>query len=193
VIPRWEWRTFGREFGEGEERLSALEGARVVEGRETYILPPMDGVNVKIRGGALDIKLLRAVNESRLERWEPVFKAPFPLSHDEVARLFSTLRLPEEPVPHGEYDEERFLSEVIAGVPALRAVPVTKKRFGHVLRGAALEWADLVVDGHPVRTVCVEHEDAALVSSLVREFGFERFENLNYIRAIRKIVEGERV
>lgn len=191
MIPRWEWRTFGREFGEGEKRLAALESARVVEGRETYILPPADGVNVKIRGGALDIKLLRAVNDGRLEQWEPVFKAPFPLDHDEIGRVFSTLRLPERAVDHGEYDEERFLSEVIAGAPALRAVSVTKKRHGYVMRGATLERADLVVDGRAVRTVCVEHEDSDLVSSLVRELGFERFENLNYIRAIRRIVEGE--
>ena len=38
IVPRWEWRTFGDEFGAAEERFAALEPERIQESDELYLL-----------------------------------------------------------------------------------------------------------------------------------------------------------
>jgi len=38
IIPRWEWRTFGKEFGVAEENIKAHECTREIESSEVYIL-----------------------------------------------------------------------------------------------------------------------------------------------------------
>lgn len=191
AIPRWEWRTFGTQFGEGEKKLARLDCSRVIEGEEIYILALPGSVNVKIRNGTLDIKELRAVNADKLEQWEPVFKETFPLDTSAVRAVFCRWQLPAPEMAEREYSCEEFLTDLIEPVDSLQTVPVTKKRYGYQLSGAILERADLVIDGRAIRTVCVEHHDPDLVLNLVRDFGFERYKNRNYVAAIRGILEGE--
>ena len=38
ITPRWEWRTFGLEFGEGERAFAALTPERVQESDEIYLV-----------------------------------------------------------------------------------------------------------------------------------------------------------
>ena len=38
IVPRWEWRTFGDDFGAADERFAALEPERVQESDELYLL-----------------------------------------------------------------------------------------------------------------------------------------------------------
>jgi len=74
--PRWEWRSFGRCFGEAEARLAKLTPGGVQESDEIYLLSGA-GDNVKVRDALMDIKVLREVNSDGLEQWTPVMKAPF--------------------------------------------------------------------------------------------------------------------
>jgi exopolyphosphatase / guanosine-5'-triphosphate,3'-diphosphate pyrophosphatase len=80
IVPRWEWRTFGRDFGQAEDTIEAMEPSGVAESDELYVLSP-DGENVKVRDGLLDIKALREADRAGLQRWEPVLKAEFPGRH----------------------------------------------------------------------------------------------------------------
>jgi hypothetical protein len=48
ITPRWEWRSFGRRFGEAESRLAALTPTGVQERDEVYLLSGA-GDNVKVR------------------------------------------------------------------------------------------------------------------------------------------------
>ena len=77
IIPRWEWRSFGRCFGEAEARLAALTPEGVQESDEVYLLSGAGG-NVKVRADLMDIKMLQQVNADGLEQWTPVMKAGFP-------------------------------------------------------------------------------------------------------------------
>jgi exopolyphosphatase/guanosine-5'-triphosphate,3'-diphosphate pyrophosphatase len=79
ITPRWEWRTFGSDFGEVEARLRASSSGRR-HSAETYVVSGDLGINAKIRDGALDIKVLQEVDRHGLELWLPVVKAPFPLT-----------------------------------------------------------------------------------------------------------------
>ncbi len=163
----------------------------MLEGSESYLISPLEGVNVKIRNETLDIKLLRAVNDNRLEQWEPVFKKAFPLDVHAIREVYSRWALAGPESAEGEYSSHRFFSELVEPEDSLCSVSVQKKRRGYQLSGASLELTDLIINGIATKTVCVEHADAALVASLIRDFQFDHFENMNYVTAIRRIVEGE--
>jgi exopolyphosphatase/guanosine-5'-triphosphate,3'-diphosphate pyrophosphatase len=93
ITPRWEWRSFGRRFGQAEQRLAGLTPSGVQESDELYLLSGAGG-NVKIRDALMDIKVLREVNADGLEQWTPVMKAGFPLPAAEAAKVVEALGLP---------------------------------------------------------------------------------------------------
>ncbi len=96
IIPRWEWRTFGQHFGAAEAAFAALTPSPVHESDELYLLPPDAGAaadSVKIRDDLMDVKTLREVAASGLERWEPVLKVGFPLAGADVERVCDALHL----------------------------------------------------------------------------------------------------
>ncbi len=71
IILRWEWRTFGEQFGEADARFAALTEERVQQSEEVYLVATASEANVKIRDGLLDIKLLERVDSNGLEQWRP--------------------------------------------------------------------------------------------------------------------------
>ena len=73
IVPRWEWRWFGRRFGPAEARLAALTPGAVQESRETYLLSGT-GDNVKVRDALMDVKVLRETRPDGLEQWTPIMK-----------------------------------------------------------------------------------------------------------------------
>ena len=92
ILPRWEWRTFGRRFGAAENAFAAMTSTGVQESDELYLISA-DGDTVKVRDGLMDIKRLREVDADGLQRWEPVLKADFPISTIDVASVFEALTL----------------------------------------------------------------------------------------------------
>lgn len=80
IAARWEWRTFGGQFGEAEGRFAALSPERVQESDELYVLSLKSDASVKIREGLIDVKLLERVYVDGLEQWKPAIKEAFPLS-----------------------------------------------------------------------------------------------------------------
>ena len=79
IIPRWEWRTFGTDFGAADATFAALEPEKIQESDEIYLLSPGTDANVKIRAGLMDIKTLEQIDEAGLEQWRPAMKETFPL------------------------------------------------------------------------------------------------------------------
>ena len=78
VAARWEWRTFGGQFGEAEARFAARSPERIQESDELYLLSLKSDASVKIRDGLIDVKLLERVNADGLEQWQPAIKAGLP-------------------------------------------------------------------------------------------------------------------
>jgi len=72
--------------------------------------------------------------------------------------------------------------------PDLKTVAVEKERHGFLINGCIVEVADLKFDGRPTRTVAVEMEDPAVVIQTVRELGLDGFENINYLKALKRFV-----
>jgi hypothetical protein len=55
-----------------------------------------------------------------------------------------------------------------------------------MINGCIVEMADLKFDGKPVRTVAVEMEDPGQVMATVKELQLVQFENVNYLKALKR-------
>ncbi len=187
-VPRWEWRAFGRNFGPAEEASAAWTPERVQESDEIYLVSP-GGENVKVRDDLLEIKTLLEVNDDGLQRWEPVMKAPFPLSADVAARVFEALDQPVPAFTADAYPLEKFLTELVEPDVFAMAVRVHKRRIKYTTDGCTAEISELQAEGRQRRTVAIESEDAGAVIAAVRDVGLGGWANTSYPKDLRRIVD----
>ena len=186
VIPRWEWRTFGESFGEAEGRIRSSGEPTNRSRSETYILSFDSPNNTRIHDGLMAIKRLIDVDANSLEKWNPVLKAGFPLGAADLARVFAAWAVGAPALIRPSYAVGEFLTDVVARHQRLKAVAVEKQRHGFTVDDCIVEIADLKFDGVQARTVAVEHVDPALVIATVRRLGLGSFQNVNYIKALKR-------
>ncbi len=146
ITPRWEWRSFGRRFGEAEGRLAQLAPSGVQESDEIYLLSPAGG-NVKIRDALMDIKVLQEVIADGLEQWTPIMKAGFPLPAAEAVKVLDALQLPVPTPLQASYTLDEFIGQVAAPGGAIRVVKVHKRRTRYTLGGCMAELSAVVANG----------------------------------------------
>ncbi|MCL2215749.1 MAG: hypothetical protein FWB91_01885 [Defluviitaleaceae bacterium] len=189
IIPRWEWRTFGQEFGEAEEKINRHEKGGFKKSEEKYILSKASNENVKIRDDLIDIKTLKQVNGDKLEQWYPAMKEGCPISKEKLEVLFRDffkVTIPE--FKRDIYTYTEFLEELVIPCEQLCIVDVYKERQAYEINNATVEIAETKFNGVPMRTICVEHTDPANVIATVRELSLAGFENINYINAMKTAV-----
>jgi exopolyphosphatase/guanosine-5'-triphosphate,3'-diphosphate pyrophosphatase len=75
VVPRWEWRTFGEDFGPAEAQFAALTPENLQESDEIYVISTRGDASVKVRDALMDVKHLEKVNDDGLEQWITVLKS----------------------------------------------------------------------------------------------------------------------
>jgi exopolyphosphatase/guanosine-5'-triphosphate,3'-diphosphate pyrophosphatase len=189
IIPRWEWRTFGHRFGAADVVFRALTPTGIQESDELYLLSGA-GDNVKVRDDLMDIKVLKEVNADGLEQWTPVMKVGFPIPAADAARGFEALRQPVPEMTRDGYTLDQFREELVAGHPVLRTVNVHKRRVRYKVGGCTSEVTDIVADGHEIRTIAIESEDAEAVIAAVRSVGLADYVNTSYPRALADLIEG---
>ena len=189
IIPRWEWRTFGQDFGEAESRIREHEAGNFKRSEEKYILSAKSDENTKIRDDLMDIKSLQQVNGDKLEQWYPTMKENFPMPKEKLEVLFRDFfKVPVPAFQRDKYTYAEFLEELVRPCEALQVVDVYKERLIFVINMAIVEIAETRFNGIPLRTVCIEHADPDNVMKTVRQLGLEGFENINYIRAMKRTV-----
>ena len=188
IIPRWEWRTFGRPPAAAQAVFDAADASPVAESDETYLLGPLPDANVKVRDDLLDIKVLREVDEDGLERWEPVLKRPFPLSPAEVDEAWRTIGLPG---PSGAEAPSTFadLVALLEGSGQVRAVAVHKRRLRYTIGGCMAERSELTADGRTSTTVAVESTDARAVVAAVASLSLADYRNIDYQEGLAELLE----
>ena len=192
IVPRWEWRAFGRSFGAAEDALVPITPERTEEGDEIYLVSGASA-NVKVRDDLMDIKILREVNAEGLERWEPVMKQGFPLAAKYVSEVLEALDVTAPKLPRATYTLDVFLNELIRPNDLARVVSVHKRRNRFTVAGCMAELADVVADGRPTRTFAIESEDAAAVIAAVRAIGLDGYVNTSYPRGLVALIDGEPV
>ena len=189
IIARWEWRTFGKtSFGESEALIRGRGEAQVRKSGEIYILSTRSMNNTKVRDDLMDIKTLKAVNADKLEQWNPILKAAFPLKVDVLPEVFAAFAVPLPVLARQDYTLEQYVDELVKPRPELRVVKVEKERHGFMIDGCIAEIAEVTFDGIPFRTVSVEHADPKLVMDTVRALKLDHLENINYLRAMKNAV-----
>jgi exopolyphosphatase/guanosine-5'-triphosphate,3'-diphosphate pyrophosphatase len=187
VVPRWEWRTFGRSFGAPEETLGALPPEHVEESDELYLLSNALDENVKLRDGLLDVKHLEQVNADGLEQWLPVMKASFPLAAADVTSVLQRLAVSAAPLGRDVYTLDELLAELVLPSRELAAVHVHKRRRHYTIWGCMAELTDLRTDVGETRTVAVESEDAGRVIATVRDLGLASSANTSFPRGLEAL------
>jgi exopolyphosphatase/guanosine-5'-triphosphate,3'-diphosphate pyrophosphatase len=187
IVPRWEWRTFGTEFGAADEAVAALEPELTQESDETYLLSPGTDAAVKIRAGLMDVKELEHVDEAGLEQWRPAMKETFPLPRGEAERVCAALGVIAPPADAYEYSLDEFLALLAAPERGVRAVAVHKRRLHYTLGGCMTEVTDVVAEGRQIRTIALESEAAERVAATVREFGLAGRGNTSYPRWLKSV------
>lgn len=186
IIARWEWRTFGSDFGEAEARIAEHPVTRELESSEVYILSARSGDNTKIRDALMDIKTLQRVNDDGLEQWIPVMKEGFPIAVDVLRRVYGHWNVEVPDLNELTYSYEQFLGELVSVHPDLTAVDVFKNRTGYMIDDCIVEIANLRFNETAIRTIAVEMADPDLVMKTVNSLGLGGFENINYVDALKR-------
>jgi exopolyphosphatase/guanosine-5'-triphosphate,3'-diphosphate pyrophosphatase len=188
IVPRWEWRTFGEDFGPAEERFAALVPERVQESDEVYLLSPAADASVKVRGGSMDVKRLERVDEDGLERWRPVLAASFPLTAADVAFVLGALGATVPALERAEFSLDELLDELVRPRADLVALPLHKRRVHYTVDGCMAEVAEIRTGDAATRTVAVESTDPALVIAAVRGLGLGSRPNVSVPRGLAALV-----
>ncbi len=190
IVPRWEWRSFGRRFGEAESRLAKLTPSGVQDSDEIYLLSRAGG-NVKVRDALMDIKVKREVNADGLEQWTPVMKAGFPLPSIEVAKVLKALDLPVSEPLRNSYTLDQLLEQFASPNSGVRVVKVHKRRTRYTVDGCMAEISDVTANGKFTRTIAVESTDAAGVIRVVTGLGLSGYTNSCYPRGLAALIDDE--
>ena len=190
IMPRWEWRSFGRRFPSAEERLARLTPSGVQESDEVYLLSA-SGDNVKVRDALMDVKVLQETNADGLEQWTPVMKAGFPLSATDTAKVLGALHRSVPGSLGDSYTLDAFLEAFAGRDSGIRVVRVHKRRVRYTIDGCMAELSDILAEGKPTRTIAVESEDAAAVVRAVAGLGLGGYVNVSYPRALLDLLDDE--
>jgi exopolyphosphatase/guanosine-5'-triphosphate,3'-diphosphate pyrophosphatase len=188
IVPRWEWRAFGDDFGDAEARLADPGPERVEESDELYLLSARSDASVKVREGQMDVKRLEAVNDDGLEQWRPVLKAPFPLSRAQVEEVLDVLGCADLELERDEYPLEALRDEVVAPSPDLQTAEVHKRREHYTVGGCLAERSEIGTAAATTQTIAVESEDAGRVIAAVRELGLDDRRNVSLPRELKTLL-----
>ena len=188
IVPRWEWRTFGDRFRKADAVFARFQPTQVQDSEELYLLAK-GANNVKIRDDLMDIKVLREVDANGLERWEPIMKASFPLSPDDVRTVMGALNLPiPEPAMPLTKDAFRYILRT-TGDGVVRPVTVRKHRIRYRVGEGMAERSEVHAAGRSRWTIAVESPDAAAVYRAVEILGFADYLNMSYEVGLADILD----
>ncbi len=190
IKPRYECRAFAQSLGIVEEnirRLSPMTQYR--ESLEIYIMSAgNDENNTKIRNELMDIKVLVSRDQG-LEQWNPRMKGKFPMTAQSIAEeIFPAFGVTTPALQRDTYTLKQFLQEIIEPHRQLAAVNVFKQRYGFEIQGCTAEIAEVYINGARIRTACLESEDKNAVLAAVENIALDKFDNVNYLLAIKRVI-----
>ena len=190
--PRFEFRTFGRDFTDAAflmTRLSVPVPEKVWERTsiETYIISRTNDVNnTKIRDGKMDIKTF--VQEvDGLEQWNPLMKGKFPMKAEILEKeVFPAFMVDMPSLDKDIYTLEEFM-DMVSSNPNLQAITVEKERFGYMINDTICEYANVWINGAMVVTVNSESTELDDIKKTITDLGLDGVENINYLQAAKRV------
>jgi len=191
--PRFEFRTFGKNFTEAVQRMRLLsvpvpEKVKERYSEEIYLVSEKNDIsNIKIRDRKIDIKtLVQCING--LEQWQPLFKADFPVTREILEKqIFPAFQTIMPVYINAQYSMNGFV-DMISNQPGIQAIDVHKHRFGYVVNGTICEVASVIINGVRVSTISSESTEVDDIKKTIIELGLSDVENINYTQAIKRII-----
>lgn len=191
--PRFEFRTFGREFDEASFRMGRLSGfvpEKLWERRseEIYIVSATnDKNNTKIRNGKMDIKTF-ITEKDGLEQWNPLMKGEFPISKEILEKeVFPAFAVEMPALTKDSYSLGEFLVMVRAN-SSIKAVRVEKQRYGYMVNDTICEVGNVWINGAKLVTINSESTVLADILKTMKDVGIDKFENINYLQAVKRVI-----
>lgn len=187
IRPRFEFRVWGEHVDDAAASLrrSTNPLGPVLRSTEMYVVAlTRADVNAKIRGGLMDIKVLRAIVDG-CEQWFPWTKAEFPLAAALIEVWFPRLGVSGLVPARRTYDFDQFINELVRAEWALRAVAVDKVRNRFGVDGCLADLAHVVAEGRELQTLAIESIDLDALVALRRRLGLEGLANVNYPAALK--------
>jgi hypothetical protein len=178
--PRYEFRVFGERLEATRDILANLGTPLSVEKRiDIYVVAPDRlKASLKLREGALDLKLLRG-RFGPLELWEPADRATLPLQAEAVRRRFFDRADLELELPDTLVTAEILLDQLSTTL-GFKAIQVSKSRQQFRLGDAFGEFTEIRADRRPAQTVAVEGEAALDVVATIERLGLAGRCNRSY-------------
>jgi hypothetical protein len=189
--PRAEFRVFGHGIvdlvqARMWEAHAVLRGVRKMPA-EIYLLSTLsDDIIVKVRDDLLDIKVRAGTTPEGYEIYQPQGKFPFPLGREELARALLALKAPIDLV--GDAFPVEALIAIAMRQVELTPVTVEKTRHGFTVEDVICEYAEVRFNGALMESACCECENHAAMVTVVGMLGLTGFENVNYVKAAKRIV-----
>ncbi len=190
--PRFEFRTFGRDFEEAAFLMARLsvpvpKKVWIRTSQEIYIVSKTNDINnTKIREGKMDIKtFIRDVDG--LEQWNPLMKGEFPMKSELLKKnVFPAFQVELPELEKEEYSLAEFLA-IVKNHPDLQAVAVEKERYGYMVNDTICEYAHVWINGAMTSTVNSESTEIDDIKKTMKDLGLEGEENINYLQAVKRI------
>ena len=191
--PRFEFRSFGKDFNKQAERMARLsisiqEKFLVRHSQETYIMSRRNDINnTKIRDGKIDIKTYVQTVDA-LEQWNPLMKVEFPISaHYLKSEIFPAFQIEIPILEKIQYTIDEFMA-MINEHPDLQAVSVVKERFGYMVNDTICEVGNILINGAKVMTINSESTELDDIIKTVIDVGLDGVENINYLQTIKRVI-----
>jgi len=182
---RFEYRIWGHAFPE----LPSPD--QEPESREVYLVPGVDGSNVKFRREALEIKRLLGVRAG-LQHWLPALRCLLPLPAAVIeGHLCPELGVPPPPLRRASYDLGQFLAEVAHALPGVRVVSLVKRRRPFEIAGSRAERTRVTIADVTLESAAIEAERFGWAARATDELKLRRAPNIDYVTAIRRILAGQ--
>ncbi|MGM0519995.1 MAG: hypothetical protein ACQERD_10170 [Campylobacterota bacterium] len=181
---RFEYRVFHENLSTKKEYLQKyFTSVGQKDTKEVYLLSKeITKYNIKIRDNKLDVKRFNCSIDG-FEQWEPFFKMEFPIESRYINLVFK-----KEILDSGLYLTQKQLEDFINSKESIKLVSLTKKRLLFKKDEVLGEFANIDVDNKNFHTVALESDDLERLKKITKEFGFEKYENINYYKFLNKII-----
>ncbi len=183
---RWEWRTFGDDFGEAEQRIRFHRRQTLEEGRIRYLLSRHSGYRVTADARQLLIEEPSPVDDEGLEAWRPVLLHPFPIGRETVRQLARALGVEEWIEERSSAAGAGSLPPDLSDHPDVAVVETAYRRGLYLVNDCVVELGELVFGDRPLRTVAVAMERRDRILEAVKGLALGRFESSSHVAMFRR-------
>ncbi len=182
---RWEWRSFGDDFGEAEQRIRFHPRQVLEEGRISYLLSRHTDHRITAGDQRLMIEQPSSRDDEGLVSWRLVLLHPFPIGQETVRVIARILGAGKRAEIRSIVGPEN-LPEVFAAQPDVAVVETAYRRGLYQVNDCVVELGELSFGHGPLRTVAVAVERRDRILETVKGLALGRFESSSHVAMFKR-------